>query len=401
MLSLLRRLVDPLTQFFTIPNSSGRWFRDSILLPFLVTRSIWELVAFFAYGNFVANPSYPRYIERGYFLTRIFPLDIFARWDSRWYFSIIQEGYTPSADLTQQYSNLAFFPLYPYLVKSLGWFGLDLPDGYYILVGVLLSNALFIAAMALLYRLIVVELGRGEGVARRALGLIFVFPASFFFASFYTESLFLFLALAGFTFALQERWALAGLSAALGVLTRSQGVVLLLALAWLYMERRGWRWREVRTPVLWLALAPLALAAHFYHLYRVSGRPLAVFEAMSAWGRISTYNLGDPFRNLVNPWLDVFKIDLVLGLLFFACALYLLWRWPVRAYGIFAVLMICLPVYTGLLVSLSRYLAIVFPVFILLGEKLENRNAYDSLRAVWFALQIVYFAGWVNHYWIA
>jgi hypothetical protein len=58
-------------------------------------------------------------------------------------------------------------------------------------------------------------------------------------------------------------------------------------------------------------------------------------------------------------------------------------------------------VYTGLLVSVSRYMAIIFPVFILLGEKLHSRNAYDSLRAVWFALQIVYFAGWVNHYWIA
>jgi hypothetical protein len=370
-------------------------------LPFLVTRAIWELVAFFAYGNYAANPSYPRYIERGWFLTRIFPLDIFARWDSSWYFSIIKEGYVPSADLTQKYSNLAFFPLYPYLVKSLGWLGFDLPDGYYILAGVLLSNLLFIGSMALLYRLVVVELGFGEQSARRTLGLVFVFPAAFFFASFYTESLFLFLALAGLTFALRGNWPGAGIAAALGVLTRSQGVVLALALAWVYMEKRGWRWREIDRSVWWFALAPLALLAHFYHLYLVSGRPLAVFDAMSAWGRISTYNLADPFRNLSNPWLDVFKIDLVLGLAFFACALYILWKWPVRAYGVFALLMIFLPVYTGLLVSLSRYLALVFPVFILLGEKLTNRNAYDSLRAAWFALQIVYFAGWVNYYWIA
>ncbi|HEY2981248.1 MAG TPA: mannosyltransferase family protein [Anaerolineales bacterium] len=401
MTALARRIVSPIRQFLTIPNTSARWFWDSIVFPFLVTRSIWELIAYFAYGNYLSNPSYPRYIERGYFLTRIFPLDIFARWDSSWYFSIIHDGYQPSADLTQAYSNLAFFPLYPYLVKSLGWFGLDLPNAYYILVGVVLSNLLFIAAMALLYRLIIMELGFDEGTAKRTLGLIFVFPASFFFASFYTESLFLFLAVAGFTYALQEKWMPAGVIAALAVLTRSQGVVLLLALAWLYVEKRGWRWREVRPTILWFTLAPLVLLLHFYYLYLKSGRIFAVFEAMSAWGRLGVYNMGDPFRNLVNPWLDVFKIDLVFALLFLACSAYILWKWPYKAFGIFALLMCFLPLYTGLLVSVSRYMVIIFPVFILLGEKLKNQNAYDALRAVWFALQIVYFAGWVNYYWIA
>jgi len=401
MAAFFQRIVFPIKQFFTIPNTSARWFWDSVLFPFLVTRSIWELVGYFAYGNYVPNPSYLHHIERGYFLTRIFALDIFARWDSGWYFSIIRDGYRPSADLTQSYSNMAFFPLYPYLVKSLGWLGLDLPNGYYVFVGVLLSNLLFIVALALLYRLIIVELGLSEETAKRTLGLIFVFPASFYFASFYTESLFLFLAVAGFTFALREKWLPTGILAALAVLTRSQGVVLLLALVWLYMEKRRWHWREIRSSILWFALAPLALLLHFYHLYLKSGRVFALFEAMSAWGRLSDSNLGDPFRNLINPWLDVFKIDLVFALLFLACGVYILWKWPNKAYGLFALLMCFLPLYTGLLVSVSRYMLIIFPVFILLGEKLKDRNAYDAVRAVWFALQILYFAGWVNYYWIA
>jgi len=296
---------------------------------------------------------------------------------------------------------MAFFPLYPYLVKSLGWFGLDLPNAYYIAVGLLLSNLFFIVAMALLYRLIVLEMGFGEDAAKRTLGLLFVFPAGFFFASFYTESLFLFLALAGFTLALREKWLWAGIVAALGVLTRSQGVSLLIALVWLYMEKRDWRLREIRASILWFALAPLALLAHFYDLYLKSGRIFAVFESMSAWGRVSASNLADPFRNLHGPSLDVFKIDLILFLLFLICSLYLLWKWPFKAYGVFALLLCLLPAYTGLLVSISRYMAIIFPVFILLGGKLKNRNAYIALQVVWFALQIVYFAGWVNYYWIA
>ena len=397
----MRVIILRLKQFFEVPGAPPRWFPDSVILPFAVTRLIWVLVGYFAYGNYAVNPSYEKYYEQGFFLTKYFILDIFARWDSRWYLSIIRDGYQPSADLTQFYSNMAFFPLYPYLVKSLGWLGLDLPNAFYILVGLLLSNLLFILGAALLYRLVVVELGLDAGSAGRALGLVFVFPAGFFFGSFYTESLFLFLAVLGFTFALREQWLGAGITAALAVLTRSQGAALLLALAWLYMEKRGWRWREIRPSVGWFALAPLALSAHFFQLYLLSGRPFAVFDAMSAWGRISVYNLSEPLRTLQGAKLDVFKIDLVLFLLFFICSLFILWKWKWKAFGIFALLLCFLPVYTGLLVSVSRYMAIIFPVFILLGEKLKDRRAYDALRAVWFALQVVYFAGFVNYYWIA
>jgi hypothetical protein len=79
----------------------------------------------------------------------------------------------------------------------------------------------------------------------------------------------------------------------------------------------------------------------------------------------------------------------------------LLWKWPLKAYGIFALLMILLALSTGLLVSISRYLLVSFPVFILLGEKLKRGKWFDLTTAVFFALQVIYFAGWVNYYWIA
>ncbi|MGE5250199.1 MAG: hypothetical protein ACM3QS_08285 [Bacteroidota bacterium] len=394
-------MLSRLQQFFQVPGAPAGWFRETVLFPFIITRFIWILVGYFAFGNYATNPSYQKYYERGFFLSKYFILDMFSRWDARWYLSIITEGYKAAPDLTEHYSNLAFFPLYPYLVKSLGWLGLDLPNAYYLLVGLVLSNLLFIAAMALLYRMITVEMALPPQAGARALGLIFVFPAGFFFASFYTESLFLFLAVAAFTCAYRENWLATGVLAALGVLTRSQGTGLLLALGWFYMEKRAWHWREIRASAGWFVLAPMALLGHFYYLYLKSGRPLAIFDAMSAWGRISVYNVADPFRNLQGPALDVFKIDLVLFAIFLLCSVYILWKWPLKAHGVFALLMCLLPAYTGLLVSMSRYLAVVFPVFILAGEKLENRNAYLAIAATFFALQVVYFAGWVNYYWIA
>ncbi|HUI88044.1 MAG TPA: hypothetical protein VLX61_04905 [Anaerolineales bacterium] len=390
-----------LKKFLEIPHAPRDWFWNAILFPFLVTRAIWILIAYFAYNNFQPNPSYLRYVKQGYFLTRIFLLDIFARWDSKWYLSIIKTGYQASADLKTLYSNLAFFPLYPYLVKSVGWLGIQLPDGFYILVGLLLSNLLFLASAALLYRLTVVALGFDEDIAHRALTLLIVFPVSFFFSAFYPESLFLFLTLLGFTFALEEKWVWVGISAALLIVTKPTGVVPVFALAWLYMEQRQWKPQDIRPSILWFLLAPITLLLHFYDLYLVSGHPFAFLDAMTAWGGIQPSAYLNPFQNLQGPVVDIYKIDLVLTIVFLIASVYLIWKWPIKAYGIFALLMILLALSTGLLVSISRYLLVSFPIFILLAEKIRRGRWYDFVTAAFFALQVIYFAGWVNYYWIA
>jgi hypothetical protein len=393
--------MNQLKQCFEIPQAPHNWFWNVILFPFLVTRAIWILVAYFISGNYLSNPSYLNYFKRGYFLTRIFPLDIFTRWDSKWYFSIIKTGYQASTNLKTIYSNLAFFPLYPYLVKSVGWLGVTLPDSLYIFIGLLLSNLFFLASAALLYRLIISSLGFDEDTAHRTLTLLIVFPVSFFFSAFYPESLFLFLILLGFTFALEENWFWTGICAALIIITKSTGIVPVFALAWLYMEKKQWKLQNIRLSILWFLLAPLALLSHFYELYRVSGQPFAFFDAMTAWGRIQSGTYLDLFQNLRGPALDVFKIDLILTIVFFICSLYILWKWQIKAYGVFALLMILLALSTGLLVSISRYLLVAFPIFIFLGDKLKRGKWYDFTIAVFFALQIIYFAGWVNYYWIA
>lgn len=379
--------------------AANSWFTGAVLLPFTVTRLAWLLVAAFAQATFLPNPTYLKYAQQGGQLTRVWLLDIFSRWDARFYLSIIRDGYQASPDLTTQYSNTAFFPLYPYLVKGIGWLGVPLPTGVILLTGLVLSNVCFLAAAALLYRLAVERLGLGEAAARRALALLMVFPTSFYFSCFYTESLFLLLSLGALYAGLDRRWWLAGICAALAVLTRNQGLVVVAALAFLYLEQRGWRLKAVRWDALWLALAPAALLAHLYSLWRITGSFFAPYQAVQAWGR-GQYGLLEGLRlQLEAPALDVYKLDAVLSLLFLGCGVYLLRRTP-RVWGVYTLLMCLMPLSSGLLISMGRYLVVVFPVFLLLGEKLERRGAYDLARALFFALQVVYFAGWVNYYWI-
>lgn len=371
-----------------------------ILLPFLATRVIWIIVGYFVVNNYMPNPTYLKYAERGFFLTRIFPVDIFARWDSAAYFSIIKNGYQPSSDITSIYSNIPFFPLYPYLVKGFGWLGVPLADGVYLLSGVVLSNLLFLGAIIVLYRLIL-EWGFSTITAERTIGLIYVFPTSFYFACFYTESLFFFLSVLGFLFILKEKWGAAAIISALAMLTRTQGVVLwLVFLGAFIFSNRSTLLLKTRQ-LLYFLFAPLGLILHFWYLYDLTGYPLAPFAAMTAWGRNDSNFFTNIQANLNGPGLDVFKIDLILTLVFILFSVFILVRWQDKFPGFYALSLSSMPIASGLLVSVSRYLLPVFPVFILWASLFKRDDIYDMFRFLLFSLQIIYFSGWVNYYWIA
>ena len=395
------RLVHSFTRWLDSIAPEKGWFLHRVLVPFIVTRLCWLVTAYYAVGNYLPNLTYQRYVDRGFYMSKVFLMDIFTRWDSAQYFTIIKGGYAPSADLRTQYSNIAFFPLYPYLVKSFGWLGVTLPDGFYVAFGLLLSNLLFLAGAVLLYRLIIRKFHLSSGAAAAAIGLLMVFPTGFIFSSFYTESLFFFLSVLAFTLAFQNRWGWTALMAGLLLVTRTQGLVVWGILFVFYLERKGWSLRSIRPDLGWLILSPIGLAAHFYYLYRMTGEPLAPFVAMTAWGRANSNILLNLWENVSSPVLDVFKIDLVFSLLFIAISVVVLVKWPQKSIGLLALALSIMPIGSGLLVSASRYLLLAFPVFIYLGARLEQSRWYDPIRAVLFTLQIVYFAGWVNYYWIA
>jgi hypothetical protein len=262
--------------------------------------------------------------------------------------------------------------------------------------------------MILVYRLATRHLGLSETAVKRGLGLWFVFPASFIFSCFYTESLFLFLTVLGFTAAFERRWWLVGVTAALVMLTRVQGALVVAALGWLYLESRGWRLHDIRLDGAWFGLAPAALLAHLAYIYSLTGHFLAPIEAQVAWNRNKYGVLEGLWYQLSGPTLDVYKIDALMMLFFIACGVWMLWkrvgpdaRLSWKALGLFTIFMSFMPAMTGMVYSGTRYIAVVFPVFLLLGEKLERKDWYNLLWAVWFALQILYFAGWANYYWVA
>jgi hypothetical protein len=340
-----------------------------------------------------------------------------ARWDAVWYLRIADSGYGDSAP------RAAFFPLYPLLIRSLATpFGGS--EGALLIASYAISLAAFLGALILLYRLASLELGRR--FAAPTLLLLAVFPAALYFGAPYSESLFLLVSVGAFYAARTERWAWAGVCAAAASATRSAGLLLLVPLAMLW-----WSSPERRPgDAAWLIVAPLGLLTYAAWLGLVEGDALRFLDVQDAWSRELAVPLtgaldglgaavdglrqlasgsrtpvyfeeaaGDPFR------IAAINLMLFASLVFALVACVGVFRRLPKAYGAWVaaalVLPLTFPVKPQPLMSLPRFLAVLFPIFMWLAVVTEERRITPqaaAASAVGLGLFTAEFATW---HWIA
>src|SRR5919106_2775023 len=176
--------------------------------------------------------------------------DAFARYDSGWYYNIAEFGYMRGQGAGLK---LAFFPLYPLLMRGLGLvLGAEREDFYF--AGIVISWLAFAGAMVMLYKLARLDLD--ESAARRAAIYATLFPFAYFFGVVYSESVF-FLALVTTAYAIRTRqWALAAVAGAAMTATRVTGLMAVPGLAWL-----AWQAARDRSELVKAALAGAASLA--------------------------------------------------------------------------------------------------------------------------------------------
>jgi hypothetical protein len=344
-----------------------------------------------------------------------------GRWDSVWYLAIAGAGYGDGA-------REAFFPLYPLLVRIAG-----VPVGSALVGGALASTALLGAALVVLHRL--VTLDHDRAVARNAVLVTALFPMSFFFSAVYSESLFLALSVGAVYAARRERWAWAGALGGLAAMTRSAGVVLLVPLALVYLWDVGRPSlrdrRRLRADVLWLGLLPLGLAAYCGFLALQGLDALAPFHAQDVWLRSFAGPFGGVWDGTVaavqgtrqllsgarepvyftaaggDPLLVArHNIELFAWLVLGAVAsVGALRRLPV-AYGAYLVVALALPLSYPVgpqpLMSLPRFLAVLFPLAIWLALWMTGRAWRERLVVAGFAAGLAVYTGiFATWHWVA
>ncbi len=383
---------------------SGRFeqWRD-VLVPWGVTRLFLLFAGWFA-GYFVANPNYgdPASVARGWQFSPIKLLDVWGRWDSSWYVDIALHGYALRGPIETTQSNVAFFPLYPLLIRALMW---PLPESLRtpetaLFIGVVLSNIMFVGALFVLYRLTLL-LFNDRAVAQRTQWYIVLFPASFFFVTAYTEAAFLLFTVAMFYAALRRVWWAAGILGALATLTRPSGILLIVPLAWMYGEMIGWKLRQVRWNFLWLALLPIAFVGFMLSLYPVTGDLIAPMRIQEAWSS----TLLAPWITILMPEIGVVpyitRIEQMLLFGTLLLSILALIKFPSKAFGIYVLLLIVAMLFKGQLLSTPRYVSTAFPVFIALAL-IGKRPSIDRLVLIGSAgAQALLLAAWTRFYWVA
>jgi hypothetical protein len=342
-------------------------------------------------------------------------IDVWGRWDSGWFIGIAQHGYADPGHST------AFFPLYPLLIRFVGFILL----GHHLLAGVLISLGASAVAFVLLWKL--VDELRGEATAGRTVMYLAIFPTTLFLFAVYSESLYLLLSVAAFLFAVRGRWGWAGIATGLAALTRVSGVMLVPALAVL-----AWRATNRRSAVVRLAVSLPIMALWPLYLGLAHGRPFVFLSAQRAgWDRhlSTTGPLGGAWDAVVEGWRGVRQLvagsghnyfpnpdhsamygaglnleQLVYAVLLVALGVYV-WKALGAAYGIFVLGSLALPFSDPLpgspLLSMPRFALGVFPVFAALGL-LGARPRVNTVLVTTFAVLLgVNLARWVLWIWVA
>jgi hypothetical protein len=321
-------------------------------------------------------------------------LDGWFRWDAGWYLGIAANGYW--MDPRTHNGSVAFFPLFPIIVRIVGLVIGSLP-----LAGLVVSHIAFLTASVFFYALVQGMFNRD--VARRALILLNTFPYSFFFSAVYTESLFLCLAVLSFWLAERKKWWQSGAVGLLCALTRSIGIALAPALTMVYLQQKGFCWRQIQKDVLSIALVPLGSSLYMAYLLVRFGDPLAFAKAsLLAWGRydILTSGLGrlDPTSFVPGDYDLVLALNLAVTILWLA-AVIPTWRLLGPGYAVFVFLGAAIPL-ASQLESLGRFMAVLFPVFIVGGYYLRHPRVFELVVSGSAALLGLLTALFVNWYWV-
>jgi|HubBroStandDraft_4_1064222.scaffolds.fasta_scaffold40407_1 hypothetical protein len=295
--------------------------------------------------------------------------------DGQHYLAIASEGYrTPQ--------SWAFFPLYPMAARALGPVLGGAPRA-----GLAIALVASLACCALLYA--TTTASQGEGAAARAVALFLAFPTHFFFGAFYTEALFFaFVAIATQSYA-EGRWPRAAVAGALAATTRSTGILLVPALALAALHRQGWR--KIDPRVAWLVLVPAAMAAFFAAGYFATGHWAAPLEAQATWGRKTTFPLltiAQAAQDLRRDPFDLQRdVDIAAVLAGFVIAARSLRRVD-AAHSVYLLLALLLPLSSGLVHSMARYVASVPAVYLVLAQDLAARRRFIPVVAMSLAAQL-------------
>ena len=344
-------------------------------------------------------------------LRRVF-LAPWNRWDVDYYRDIASIGYSRGN------GTLQFQPLYPWFAAPLArW--IDAP---------ILSLLLVSSIASLSCWLVLIRLGRLDVSGKDAWfgSLLWAcFPVSFILFAPYSEALFLLWSVLCLLQARHRRWWLAGGFGALAVLTRRQGLLLILPLGWELWQSWDKDWAGIWSHLAdWVSLLLIPATFGVWIGYRKLCLSDVSIEMQGLQSFIYSFLVSPdaqqvvPVQGFFWPWQvlgwavrillerGTYQHVLDLGLAaLFLMATVISWRYLRPSYRLYvlAIILLSFSYYTGAAnpyMGLPRHLMLGFPVFIGVSQAVRERRprmwllAGNLLLLSWMVVQYVF------HVWV-
>ncbi len=370
--------------------SSVRYLSGAAVWPYLATRLPLLLAGVLSVALVPLNKYVPRFwISPGLDRT----IDAFSRWDAWQYTRIALNGYPEGEP-----ARTAFFPLFPTLIRAVAeLMGRTDRPGLF-LASVIVANVCVLLATMALIALVGLDLEPDD--ARRSAWYLLAFPTTLFLSAGYSEALFLLLTVGAVLAVRTDHWLWAASLGLLAALTRPVGVVICVPIvieAWLaWRATRLWRWRPaaaVVAPLVGLGGWMVFLEARFHD-------PLAFLHAQAGWDRVLTLPWDAFLRFFQGRITPAPIVDLLFTLFGLGVAL-LAWRWLRPAYAGYMTVMLAVPLATGSLVSMPRFLLVMFPMYLVLAILGRRAAVHDTLLTIGMGMAGLYMVLYAQWYWVA
>lgn len=310
-----------------------------------------------------------------------------ANWDGTHFIKIAEQGYS----VLQEY---AFFPLYPLLIKIFAFIFRN-----YLFSAILINIVSTFLSIKFLFKLVSLEFDKK--IAKKTCFYLLIFPTSFYLFMAYSEGLFLLFAVLTFYFLKKEKFYLSLLFVGLASLTRFVGIALAFVFIYKIIEKYG---KDKKSLIILFSFWGTGL--YCLYLFLQAGNPFAFVVAESTW-----------FRQLTAPWISIwysifylsipffetYKIYVYFELFFTIFGLGLVirsFRFLPKHYFIFGAVSLLIPLFTGTLMSIPRFLILIFPIFIMLAM-VKNKLIINIYVVTSLVLLIIFSILFINGFWIS
>lgn len=306
-------------------------------------------------------------------------------------------GYSEGADFKQ--SEWAFFPAYPALILFTSR-ALNITFNNSAFIWSLIFSVLAILGLYL-FGLIFFK---DPSMAFYNALLLFSFPFSFYFSMFYTEALFFVLMIYSFICIYYRQYILLTLLLIPLTLVRPNGIIILLPLYLFYLQQNGilqgfkinWNVLFTSKSILQTSAflsAPLAFIIYGGYQYEMTGYFFASGIAQEGWYREWTFPLLSFFRrgDLATQFNSIYTIIVIV----YAVLIYK--KLPVSL-NILVLISIGLPLCSGSVTSMTRFISVIFPLFLVMTSLLYRYKFKYAILALILILHFLSFYSWyIDH----